>query len=142
MECKNVSFNSPWVLQMYALRQQELRLPLGLHLYKEDLLSEQSQLHFIGYEQDEIVTCLQLVKIDNKALKLRQMATYKMHQGKGKGKQLVKYAELWAKENGYEKIELHARKVAQGFYEKQGYKKVGEEFLEVEIPHYKMVKDL
>jgi len=35
---------------------------------------------------------------------------------------------------------LNARKTAVGFYEKLGYEKIGEEFPEINIPHYKMRK--
>jgi predicted GNAT family N-acyltransferase len=37
---------------------------------------------------------------------------------------------------------MHARKTAMGFYEKLGYEKIGDEFTEVTIPHYKMEKRL
>ncbi|MEJ7682070.1 MAG: GNAT family N-acetyltransferase [Segetibacter sp.] len=37
---------------------------------------------------------------------------------------------------------MHARKSAVGFYEKLGYKIVGDEFLELNIPHYIMEKQL
>jgi predicted GNAT family N-acyltransferase len=37
---------------------------------------------------------------------------------------------------------MHARKTAVGFYEKLGYKRIGNEFLEVTIPHYAMEKAL
>ncbi len=142
MICEKVNFNSPWILKIYALRQKELRMPLKLNLFEEDLLSEQDEFFFIGYQGDELVTCLQLRYVGDKVLKLRQMATDAKFQGAGKGKALVCFAERWAGESKYKKIELHARKVAQGFYEKLNYERVGEEFLEVDILHYKMVKEL
>jgi predicted GNAT family N-acyltransferase len=37
---------------------------------------------------------------------------------------------------------MHARKTATGFYEKLGYKIVGKEFTELNIPHYNMEKPL
>jgi predicted GNAT family N-acyltransferase len=37
---------------------------------------------------------------------------------------------------------MHARKTVMGFYEKLGYKVVGDEFTEVTIGHYTMEKDL
>ncbi len=142
MICEIIAFDSPWILKMYALRQKELRVPLGLNLFEEDLLSEQDELFFIGYENEELITCLQMRKLGNGILKLRQMATDALNQGQGRGKELVHYSEQWAARNGYQKIELHARQVATGFYNKLGYKKEGEVFLEVDIPHYKMVKYL
>ena len=43
---------------------------------------------------------------------------------------------------GVSRIELNARDTAAGFYRKLGYRKVGGEFVEVTIPHWKMVKRL
>jgi predicted GNAT family N-acyltransferase len=142
MTCQTVAFNSPWILQIYKLRQQVLRAPLGLNLFDEDLLSEKDEVFFLAYEKEMALSCLQLRIQENKILKLRQMATRQNAQSKGYGRKLVEFAEEWGRKNDYQNIELHARKVAQGFYENLGYKKVGEEFLEVEIPHYKMVKNL
>jgi predicted GNAT family N-acyltransferase len=142
MICELVPFNSPNVLQVYQLRQDVLRKPLGLNLFDEDLLSEYQELFFVGSENHQIVSCLQLKKLENGVLKLRQMATDTKYQGKGFGKELVQFAERWSVENGYFNIELHARKVAQLFYEKLGYEKAGEEFLEVDIAHFKMTKSL
>jgi predicted GNAT family N-acyltransferase len=44
--------------------------------------------------------------------------------------------------NQYKKIELHARKIAIDFYQKQNFQQIGEVFYEVGIPHLKMVKIL
>lgn len=140
MICQQVTFDSPWIVKIYALRQAELRQPLKLNLFDEDLLSEREELFFCVCIDDQLISCLQLRKLENGSLKLRQMATRDDSKGKGYGRHLVSFAEQWASKAGYPSIELHARKVAQGFYEKLGYNKVGAEFLEVEIPHYKMVK--
>jgi predicted GNAT family N-acyltransferase len=74
--------------------------------------------------------------------KLRQMAVSGELQGKGIGKMLVAAAEVFAAQNGYNKIVLHARKVAMGFYHALGYTQAGTEFSEVGIPHYAMEKTL
>jgi predicted GNAT family N-acyltransferase len=37
---------------------------------------------------------------------------------------------------------MHARETAVEFYEKYGYEKVGEQFIEVTVPHWEMVKRL
>jgi ribosomal protein S18 acetylase RimI-like enzyme len=70
------------------------------------------------------------------------MAVVSGLQGKGLGKVLMQFAENIARDRGYKKIMMHARKTAVGFYEKLGYKKLGHEFEEVTIPHYVMEKDL
>ena len=52
------------------------------------------------------------------------------------------FAENVARDLGYRKLCMHARKTALGFYEKLGYTVAGEEFLEVTIPHFTMEKAL
>ena len=52
------------------------------------------------------------------------------------------FAENIARDLGYRKLCMHARKTARGFYEKLGYMVNGDEFMEVTIPHYTMEKAL
>jgi predicted GNAT family N-acyltransferase len=83
-----------------------------------------------------------LVEEKPQTVRLRQMAVVNDLQGKGYGKVLMQFAENLARDRGYKKITMHARKNALGFYEKMGYKKVGQEFEEITIPHYVMEKEL
>jgi predicted GNAT family N-acyltransferase len=83
-----------------------------------------------------------MTKVDNKCLRLRQMAVQNNLQGKGIGASMMSFAELVARDKGYKKLVMHARKTAVGFYEKLGYKVSGDEFTEVTIPHYIMEKKL
>jgi GNAT superfamily N-acetyltransferase len=63
-------------------------------------------------------------------------------QGKGIGRALTIFAENIARDRGYKILIMHARKTATGFYEKQGYHMVGNEFQEVTLPHFIMEKIL
>jgi ribosomal protein S18 acetylase RimI-like enzyme len=70
------------------------------------------------------------------------MAVPKNLQGKGVGRALMQFAENIARDRGYRKITMHARKTATGFYEKLGYNISGGEFIEVTLPHVVMEKRL
>ena len=70
------------------------------------------------------------------------MAVQNNLQGKGIGASLMNFAETLARDKGYKKLVMHARKNAMGFYEKLGYKATGNEFEEVTLPHYVMEKKL
>ena len=83
-----------------------------------------------------------LIKLDATCVRLRQMAVLNNLQGKGIGRALMQFAENIARDLGYQRITMHARKTAAGFYQKQGYQLSGEEFEEVTIPHYVMEKFL
>ncbi|MFK7808410.1 MAG: GNAT family N-acetyltransferase [Saprospiraceae bacterium] len=138
-----IEFGTPAYDDTIQLRTQVLRDPLGLVFYVEDLEKEYNQYHLVCYSNHALLLgCLVLLEVDEKSLKMRQVAVDPSCQKKGIGKLLVAASEDFAVANGFKKMVLHARYVAVPFYEKLGYKKVGRPFTEVEIKHYKMTKDL
>lgn len=141
MECVQlVDRDNLYFKQFIDLRHRMLRAPLGLSLYDEDLREEMNQFVFVGIKEGIVLTCLLLQNWEAGVLKLRQMATEESLHGFGYGRQLVLYAEEWARKHGYTHIVLHARLSALGFYKKLGYEIIGESFLEVGIPHFNMKK--
>jgi predicted GNAT family N-acyltransferase len=54
----------------------------------------------------------------------------------------MNFAENLARDRGFKIVRMHARTNAIGFYEKVGYKVLGEQFEEVTIPHFVMEKKL
>jgi GNAT superfamily N-acetyltransferase len=142
MAVKLIDHGSGDYRQMVNLRLLLLRKPLGLSFEQEELDKEKDDILIGCFEDDKLEGCCLLTKVDGKTLRLRQMAVVSGLQGKGIGKVLTQFAENIARDRGYKKIIMHARKTAIGFYEKLGYKKRGDEFKEVTIPHYVMEKDL
>lgn len=128
--------------QMVKLRDEILRRPLGLQFSPDELDNEKTNLHIAAYEDERMLGCCMLVEEDPQTVRLRQMAVMNDLQGKGIGKALMQFAENLARDRGYRRITMHARKNALGFYEKMGYKKFGKEFEEITIPHYVMEKEL
>lgn len=128
--------------QMVQLRDDVLRKPLGLNFTPEELEKEKHNLMMAAYEDEQILGCCMLVEEDSETVRLRQMAVINDLQGKGIGKALMQFAENLARDRGYKRITMHARKNALGFYEKMGYRIIGEEFEEITIPHYVMAKEL
>lgn len=80
--------------------------------------------------------------------RLRFMATELAYQGKGSGRELLKYAEktILHEVKGITYFWCHARVNAISFYEKCGWETVGPEFIITingeDIPHVRMLKDL
>ena len=70
------------------------------------------------------------------------MAVTENYQGKGIGNMLITAAEEICRQKGYNKVILHARETAEGFYARLGYMKTSGLFTEVGIPHYVMEKQL
>ncbi len=142
MALKQIDHGTKEYLQMIKLRKEILRQPLGLSYAPDELAREKEDILIGAFDDDEMLACCLMTKVDNKCLKLRQMAVQNNLQGKGIGASMMSFAELVARDKGYKKLIMHARKTALGFYEKLGYKVVGDEFIEVTIPHFVMEKKL
>ena len=125
-----------------ALREEVLREPLGLAFSQEELAGEKDSFHLASRDGDQLVACLVLKPLDERRIKMRQLAVRKNLQGKGFGRELVNYAHSFARERGYAEIVLHARETARGFYQKLGYEAEGNPFTEVGLPHIAMQKTL
>lgn len=128
--------------QELILRDKILRKPLGLNLFDEDLNQDIIDIHIGACNEEILIGVILLTPIDKITIKMRQVAVDDEYQGQGIGSGLVSFCEKYAYENGYKIITMHARKNVIGFYNKLGYKTVGEEFTEVSLPHFKMIKSL
>lgn len=142
MALKIIDYGTPEYQQMIKMREDILRKPLGLNFEEKELESERNNLLIAAFDDDKMLGCCMLVPENENIVRLRQMAVLNDLQGKGIGRALMLFAENLARDRGFNKISMHARKNATGFYEKVGYKVVGDEFIEVTIPHYNMEKEL
>ena len=142
MALKIIDHGSKEYKQMVDLRFNLLRKPLGLIFTPEDLDAEKEDILIGVFEDEKLEACCILTQTAPKTVRLRQMAVAAVLQGKGIGRQLMSFAENIARDRGYRRLTMHARKSAVGFYEKHGYKVSGDEFEEVTIPHYVMEKEL
>jgi predicted GNAT family N-acyltransferase len=142
MALKIIDHGTAEYQQMIKLRDEILRKPLGLNFTSDELEKEKSNLHIAAYEDDQMLGCCMLVEEEPETVRLRQMAVINDLQGKGIGRALMQFAENLARDRGYKRITMHARKNALGFYEKMGYRKIGKEFHEITIPHFVMEKEL
>jgi N-acetylglutamate synthase-like GNAT family acetyltransferase len=142
MALRMIDHGTKEYLQMVQLRNDMLRKPLGLGFDKEELEQEKEDILIGAFEDDRILGCCLMTRMDAATLRLRQMAVPNNMQGKGVGRALMIFAENIARDLGYKRLCMHARLTALGFYQKLGYRVTGDEFTEVTIPHYVMEKDL
>ena len=68
-----------------------------------------------------------------------RMAVVKEWRNKGVGQALLSRILDIASMKSMQHIELNAQTTAIGFYEKAGFHRVGDEFLDAGIPHYRMI---
>ncbi len=140
MGLKQIDHGSKEYKQMIALRYSILREPLGLSFTPEELEMEKDHILIAAFEEEDMLGCCMLKKIDNQTLQLRQMAVKNNLQGKGIGASIMSFAENISRDRGYRSIIMHARDTAIGFYEKFGYKVKGDPFIEINLPHHIMEK--
>jgi predicted GNAT family N-acyltransferase len=142
MALKIIDHGSKEYRQMVQLRIDVLRKPLGLSFTEDELSKEKSHILIGAFEEEKMLGCCMLIKLEDGSVRLRQMAVLNNLQGKGIGRALTQFAENIARDIGYKKITMHARKPVTGFFEKLGYRVSSDEFLEITIPHYEMEKML
>ena len=142
MALKIIDHGTKEYKQMVNLLYNILRKPLGLNFTEDELDKEKNEVLIAAFEDDQMLGCCMLVKIDDRTMRLRQMAVPNNLQGKGVGRALMNFAENISRDLGYKRITMHARKNTVGFYEKFGYKIVGNEFIEITVPHFQMEKSL
>ncbi|MBK9108055.1 MAG: GNAT family N-acetyltransferase [Saprospiraceae bacterium] len=138
-----IQYLSPAYEEAVQLRYSVLRKPLKLEFSTQQLEEEYDQFHFGVYDQNHLLWACLIFKIhDSQTLQMRQVAVDEFAQGQGIGTFMVHESEKWAKIMGFEKIILHARDIAKPFYEKLNYLADGPPFVELNIHHYNMFKNL
>ncbi len=138
-----IESSDPRYPEWLAMRQRILRDPIGVVFSEEDRRAEEEQLHLLAIVEDEMVGGLivQYPDPNPKIWKVRQVAVLEHLQGQGLGRALMEKVIEEANAAGVEQLMLHSREGVVEFYERLGFRVVGEPFEEVGIPHRKMIFD-
>ena len=141
LEFRVIEHNSKDYWDTVHLRELVLRQPLGMRFSAEELELENNSYHIAVYDEShKIIGTAMFVPLSTTKLKMRQVVVAEDWQGRGIGKELIEFAENFAKSKEYQIIEANVRQTAIGFYESMNYQKQGKEFTEVGIPHMKVEK--
>ena len=139
---REISYNSDEYHQILKLRNESLRLPLGLSIYDEDLEMDKSSMHICGHRDDSIVACCIITPLDEHTAKVRQVAVAEKHRKQGIGSKLLDYVDAICREKGFNTLVANVRKHAVDLYTKKNWTIISDEFMEVGIPHVKMSKSI
>ncbi len=141
MKLIEIEFGSDRYREMLFLRDEMLRKPIGLKHSEADLEKEPAYRHFGLLLDGRLVACLMVVPHPENWVQIRQMAVDETHQRQGYGRRLMEDVEQVLQQEGHiHRIYLNARWTAIGFYSRLGYAGIGEQFIEVGIPHLRMEK--
>lgn len=117
---------------------EEQGVPLHLECDAEDATAT----HFIMYEGDEPVGAARLRSIENDAAKIERVCILQSQRGKKLGVLIMKEIENYAISINKKKLKLNAQSYAIPFYEKLGYVVTSPEFMDADIPHRAMEKNI
>ena len=98
--------------------------------------------HAIALYQGQVVGTGRLIFRDAETAQIGRMAVDLRWRRQGVGGQILEFLEKTARAQGTGRCVLHAQEYVKSFYAKHGYQEWGDVFLEVDIPHIEMRKDL
>lgn len=122
------------------IRYDVLRKPLGMPKGSERDIEDENAIHIIAKQGNKILGGGRIHFLDDHTAQVRYMAVLDKHKGQGIGAEILLNLEKFAFNQGRDTIMLHARAPVVTFYEKCGYKSVGDTFDLLGIPHLKMIK--
>jgi len=130
-------------LAYYDLRWRVLRAPWQQPKGSEKDELEDTAIHRMIVDNNMVIAIGRLHFIDDGTAQIRYMAVDADYEKQGLGKQILFSLEQTAKQQQINKILLHARENATGFYEKHGYTCIKPSHtLYGEIKHFLMEKNL
>jgi predicted GNAT family N-acyltransferase len=98
--------------------------------------------HAVALYQGQVVGTGRLARRNDITAQIGRMAVDQSFRRQGIGGQILEYLEEEARNQGMSHCILHAQLYVKSFYAAHGYKEHGDVFLEVNIPHIEMRKDL
>ena len=102
---------------------------------------DDAALHVICKADELVIAAGRILLFDEEAI-VGRVAVLKPWRGKGIGKKIMEFIMDIAKNNGVKTLAANVQIDVQDFYEKLGFKPVGEFFLEAGREHIKMICDL
>ena len=119
----------------------EQGIPAGIEV--DDADTAPDTVHAVALAGGAVIATGRLLPdVDGKGPHVGRMAVEQRWRRSGVGGQVLEFLENHARALGFRQITLHAQEYVKAFYAAHGYREVGAMFLEVDIPHREMVKDL
>lgn len=121
--------------ELRLIRQQVFIDEQGVSREDEWDDEDHTSTHFIAYWKSHPVGTVRLQPNG----KIGRMAVISSYRGRGLGKALLKKLLLYAEDNSFTNLFLHAQSQVVNFYKRFGFKAHDEIFMEADIPHQLMI---
>ena len=140
----DIDFGSARYDELVELRYKVLLEPLGLKFLDSYRDKEIGYVHIGCVESldDKLVGGMMLIPLNDKEIRMMQVAVDGKYQREGVGHMMVAYAEERAKAAGYSRLIMHSMLSVVHFYETLGFEAEGDVFEENGITFVKMVKNI
>ena len=114
----------------YSVRIQGMNRQHHIALQDEFDEHDGDESKYIVLLDDEypVATC-RFYELDNSTVLVGRVVVLPEYRGQHLGSRVIKEAEKWIKELGYNKIRIDSRVEAVGFYEKLGYTRMDDEVI-------------
>ena len=117
---------------------EEQGVPVHLELDEYDEIAT----HFIVLHDNETIAAARLREIEPKIGKVERVCVLPEYRGKHLGVLIMETVEKFAIEQQWAQLKLNAQSYAVPFYEKIGYDVTSPEFMDADIPHRAMKKNI
>lgn len=117
---------------------EEQGVPLSLELDEFD----ETASHFVVYLNNDPIGAGRIRETDTGIGKVERVCVLPDYRGLHLGKLIMQALENHGAEQGYKKIVLNAQSHALRFYENIGYVATSPEFMDADIPHRAMEKNI
>lgn len=119
----------------------EQGIPAGVEVDEADTAPD--TVHAVAVRRGAVIATGRLLPdVAGKGPHIGRMAVERQWRRSGVGGRVLAFLEGEARALGFRRITLHAQEYVKSFYVAHGYREVGEMFLEVDIPHREMIKEL
>ena len=103
---------------------------------------DEAAIQFLARDGDTAVGTARLREPDPGVGKVERVAVLDDYRGDGWGRRIMETVEAVARDEGIERLVLHGQTAVEEFYHDLGYETTSDVFVEADIPHVAMEKDL
>lgn len=119
----------------YFVRMKVFVLERDIAIQDEfDSEDHDEAVYVVLYDNDKPVATGRFIQMDEGTVRPGRIAVLNDYRGKGLGERVVKELEAYARTRGCKTSEIHGEMSAAPFYEKLGYTREGETYLEDGVP--------